>query len=59
MERRTNDVGSDLAGVGRNHSPQLEQRLRQQDRELAAARARVAELEAAVVQAQLDQVETK
>ena len=59
MERCTNDVGGDLAGVGRSHSPQLRQRLRQQGRELAAARARVAELESAVVPARLDQAETK
>ncbi len=58
MERCTNDAGGDLAGVGRSHSPQLERRLRHQDRELAATRARVAELEAAALQAQLDQVET-
>ncbi len=59
VERCTNDVGGDLAGVGRSHSPQLERRLRQQDRELSAARARVAELEAAVVLARLDVVKTK
>jgi len=59
MERCTNDVGGDLARVGRNHSPQLERRLRQQDRELAAARARVAELEAGAAPARLDQLETK
>jgi len=59
MERRTNDVGDDLTGVGRSHSPQLERRLRYQDRELAAARARVAELEAAAMRAQLDRIETK
>jgi len=59
MERRTNDVGGDLTGVGRSHSSQLERRLRHQDRELAAARARVAELEAAAMQASLDHMETK
>jgi len=59
VERCTNDGGGDLAGVGRNHSLQLERRLRQQDRELAAARARVAELEADAAQARLDQVDTQ
>ena len=59
VERCTNDGGGDFAGVGRSHSRQFERRLRQQDRELAAARARVAELEAAAVQARLDQVDTR
>jgi len=59
MERRTIGVDGDLTGVGRSHSSQLERRLRHQDRELTAARARVAELEAAAMPASLDHMETK
>ncbi len=49
----------DPASGGRKHSSDLERQLRQQDCELTAARARVAEIEAetAVMQEQLKQIE--
>lgn len=53
MEGCADDMSDDPAGVGHNRSLRLERRLRQQDCELATARARVAELEAATVQARL------
>ncbi len=51
----------DSALGGRKHSSDLERQLRQQDRELAAARARVAEIkaEAAVMREQLKQIENR
>ncbi len=53
----TVDGTDDLARGGRKQHSDLERRLRQQDRELVAARARVAEMEAeaAAMQARLEQ----
>jgi len=57
MEAFTANGGADSAPNGRGHVPDLERRLRQRDRELAAALARVAEMEAkaAAMQARLEQ----
>jgi len=57
MEAFSANGGADSAPNGRGHVLDLERRLRQQDRELAAARARVAKMEAdaAAMQARLEQ----
>ena len=61
MEAFTVDGWDDTTLGGRKHASDLERRLRQRDRELAAARARVAaiEAEAAAMQARLEQGEER
>jgi len=61
MDAFTANGGADSAPNGRGHVLDLERRLRQQDRELAAARARVAEMEAeaGAMQARLEQAEKR
>jgi len=61
MEAYTVGGGADSAPNGRGHVLDLERRLRQQDRDLAAAWARVAEMEAeaAAMQARLEQAEKR
>jgi len=57
MEAFTANGAADSAPNGRGHVLDLERRLRRRDRELAAARARVAEMEAeaAAIEARLEQ----
>ncbi len=61
MEAFSADGRDDLAGSGRKQVSELERRFRQQDRKLAAARTRVAEMEAeaAAMQARLEQAEKR
>ncbi|MGI8710443.1 MAG: hypothetical protein ACR2LA_05570, partial [Acidimicrobiales bacterium] len=59
LEASAADIGADPGAGGHTRTSELDRRLRQQDRELAAARARVAEMEAeaATMQARLEQVD--
>ena len=61
MEKGAGDGRADPAPGERTQVSDLERRLRQQERELAAARVRMAEMaaEASVMQARLDQVERR
>ena len=59
MEACTSDGRNDTALGSRTHAPDLERQLRQMERELAAARARIVamEAEAATMQARLDRAD--